>query len=142
MILLDTNVVSEPLSRAPDTRVVSWIDAQAAETLFLSTITVAELRFGVASLPQGKRRDFLSESLETEILPLFANRVLGFDLPATKAYAELMSRARRAGTAIGVSDGYIAAIAVANAMAVATRDASPFRAAGLTVVDPWDQPED
>jgi toxin FitB len=75
VILLDTNVVSEPLRPAPDHRVVAWIDAQPLETLFLSAITVAELRAGVALLPPGKRRASLLQSLETRVLPLFAGRM-------------------------------------------------------------------
>ena len=137
MILLDTNVVSEPLRPAPDTRVVEWIDAQALETLFLSAITVAELRAGVALLPAGKRRTGLQESLETRVLPLFAGRVLAFDLGCTQAYAALMAKARASGLANGSADGYIAAIAAANGFAVATRDAGPFEAAGVTVINPW-----
>ena len=137
MILLDTNVVSEPLRRAPEPGVAGWLDAQALETLYLSAITVAELRFGVRSLPAGRRRDRLHEDLEERILPMFAGRVLAFDLAASQDYAELMARARSAGRAISVSDGYIAAIAAANAMTVATRDTAPFEAAGLNTVNPW-----
>ena len=137
MILLDTNAVSEPLRPAPDSRVIEWIDAQLLETLFLSAITVAELRAGVALLPAGKRRTGLQHSLETRVLPLFAGRVLPFDLGCTRAYAELMARARAAGLAIASADGYIAAIAAANGLAVATRDTGPFEAAGLAVIDPW-----
>ena len=80
MILLDTNLVSEPLRSSPAVRVIAWIDAQPLETLFLSAITVAELRAGVALLPEGKRRAGLHNSLETRLLPLFAGRVLPFDL--------------------------------------------------------------
>jgi predicted nucleic acid-binding protein len=137
MILLDTNVVSEPLRAAPDTRVIAWIDAQPLETLFLSASTVAELRAGVALLPSGRRRTGLHESLETRVLPLFAGRVLPFDLACTQAFAALMSAARAAGLAIASADGYIAAIAAANGLAVATRDTGPFRAAGAAVIDPW-----
>ena len=137
MILLDTNVVSEPLRPSPDTRVIEWIDAQALETLFLSAITVAELRAGVALLPAGKRRAGLHESLETRVLPLFAGRVLPFDLGCTQAYAELMAKARASGLAIAGADGYIAAIAAARGMAVASRDTGPFEAAGAAVINPW-----
>jgi predicted nucleic acid-binding protein len=139
MILVDTNVISEPLRKTPDPVVIEWIDAQSLETLYLSAITVAELRFGVASLPTGKRRDRLHESMENRVLPLFTGRVLAFDLPASQAYAELMSRARAAGLAIGAADGYIAATAAATRMAVATRDAAAFEAAGIPVIDPWRQ---
>lgn len=137
MILLDTNVVSEPLRRAPEPRVAKWLDAQALETLYLSAITVAELRFGVWSLPVGRRRDRLHEDLEHQVLPMFAGRVLPFDLAVSQACAELMATARSAGQTISVSDGYIAATASANAMMVATRDTAPFKAAGLKIIDPW-----
>ena len=76
MILVDTNVVSEPLRRTPEPRVAAWLDAQALETLYLSVITVAKLRFGVCSLPAGRRRDRLHEDLEGQVLPMFAGSVL------------------------------------------------------------------
>ena len=137
MILLDTNLVSEPLRHVPDARVIEWIDAQPLETLFLSAITVAELRAGVALLPAGKRRLGLQQNLEKRVLPLFAGRVLPFDLACTQAYAELMARARTVGLAIATADGYIAAIAAANGFAVASRDTGPFKAAGAEVINPW-----
>lgn len=137
MILVDTNVISEPLQPMPDRRVVDWMDAQAVETLFLSAITVAELRFGVAVLPAGKRRDRLAARLEQEVLPLFADRVLPFDLGASQSFATLMASARAKGETIGKADGLIAAIAASRGLAVATRDTAPFLAAGLAVIDPW-----
>ncbi|MCS4292612.1 putative nucleic acid-binding protein [Comamonas sp. BIGb0152] len=137
MILLDTDVMSEPLRQAPELRVIEWIDAQALETLFLSSITLAELRAGVALLPAGKRRANLQESLEKRVLPLFSGRVLPFDLACTQAYAALMSKARGAGLAVAQADGYIAAIAATNGFAVATRDTGPFEAAGVAVINPW-----
>jgi len=138
MIILDTNVISEPLRQTPEGQVIKWIDAQALETLYLSAITVAELRFGMASLPTGKRRDRLQESLEKQVLPLFAGRVLPFDMSASQAYGELMAKARVAGLAISAADGYIAATAAANGMMVATRDVSPFEAAGVDTINPWE----
>lgn len=137
MILVDTNVVSEPWKPKPDPHVLRWLDAQAVETLYLSAITVAELRFGIAMLPSGKRRDVLVNRLERTLLPLFAARVLPFDMAATKMYADLMSRARRSGRPIGQADGYIAAIAAAHGLIVASRDTGPFEAAGLEVINPW-----
>lgn len=137
MILLDTNVISEPLRREPAPRVVEWIDAQALETLYLSAITVAEIRSGIALLPAGKRRTGLLENLERRVLPLFAGRVLPFDLPCTQTYAELIAKAQKAGLAIAAADGFIAATAATNGFAVATRDTSPFEAAGITVINPW-----
>lgn len=137
MILLDTNVVSEPLRPAPDARVIQWIDAQPLETLFLSAITVAELRAGVALLPAGKRRTGLQRNLEERVLPLFAGRVLPFDIACTKAYADLIAKARAVGIAIAAADGYIAALAATVGLTVATRDTSPFAAAGAAVINPW-----
>ncbi|MEJ8847562.1 type II toxin-antitoxin system VapC family toxin [Variovorax rhizosphaerae] len=137
MILLDTNVVSEPLRHTPDSRVIEWIDAQPLETLFLSAITVAKLRAGVAMMPAGKRRSGLQQHLEKRMLPLFAGRVVPFDLASTPAYAALMAKARTTGRAIATADGCIAAIAVANGFTVATRDTTPFEAAGAAVINPW-----
>jgi len=137
MILLDTNVVSEPLRPAPEARVIEWIDAQPLETLYLSAITVAELRAGMALLPTGKRRSNLQEYLEKQVLPMFAGRVLPFDMACTNAYSELLAKVRTAGRGIETADAFIAAIAVANGFTVATRDTSPFQAAGLTVINPW-----
>ena len=137
MIVIDTNVLSELWRVAPDPNVLAWMDAQVVETLFLSAITVAELRFGLAAMPHGKRHTIYQERLEREVLPAFAGRVLAFDLDASKAYGELMARARAAGLAIGNADGYIAATAAARGMMVATRDTNPFKSAGLAVIDPW-----
>lgn len=137
MILLDTNVVSEPLRSAPEARVIRWMDAQPLETLYLSAVTVAELRAGVALLPRGKRRTALNESLEKKVLPLFTGRVLALDFTCTPAYADLTAKARRAGVAIATADGYIAAIAATNGFTVATRDTHPFEAAGVSVINPW-----
>lgn len=137
MILLDTNIISEPLKAAGNLNVLAWIDAQSIETLYLSTITLAELRFGIAALPEGRRKDALHSSLEQRVLPLFSGRILSFDDHASRFYATLRARARAAGFAIGTVDAYIAAIAAAHSLIVATRDCSPFIAAGVEVIDPW-----
>jgi predicted nucleic acid-binding protein len=96
VILLDTNVVSEAMTRAPDPRVREWLDAQAAETLFLSSVTEAELRFGVGALPAGKRKATLAAALG-DVLGLFAGRILPFDTEAARRYADLAVKARAAG---------------------------------------------
>lgn len=138
MILLDTNVISEPLRRSPASSVIEWIDAQPLETLYLSAMTVAELRAGVALMPAGKRRATLHESLEKQVLPMFVGRVLPFDLACTHACAEVLVKARKAGSGIETADACIAAVAFANGFVVATRDTSPFQAAGLRVINPWE----
>ena len=137
MILIDTNVVSETMRPLPEPKVVAWLDAQAAETLYLSTVSLAELLLGVAMLPEGRRKIALGLDLVQKAALLFSERILPFDVEAAKAYATLMSRAERSGRRIGVADGEIAAIAVTHRFSVATRDTGPFRAAGIDVIDPW-----
>lgn len=136
MILLDTNVVSEAMKPEPDDAVRAWLDDQAAETLYLSSVTVAELMFGIGALPGGKRKDRLAEALEG-VMELFADRILPFDTGAARRYADLAVKARTAGKGFPTPDGYIAAIAAARDFVVATRDTSAFDAAGLEVIDPW-----
>ncbi len=105
MILLDTKLVSEPWKPKRDAHVVAWIDAQAVETLYLSAVTVAELRFAIAAMPVGQRRRVLHDRLEGELLAVFAGRVLPFDLDASRAYADLMAKTKIAGLAISMADG-------------------------------------
>jgi predicted nucleic acid-binding protein len=137
MILLDTNVISEPWKPAPEIAVLTWLDAQAIETLFISAISIAELRFGIASMPSGKRQTILHDRLEGEVLPIFDGRILPFNKGTSQFYADLMASGRTSEKAIGKADGYIAATAAENHLAVATRDTSPFEAAGLRVINPW-----
>jgi predicted nucleic acid-binding protein len=136
MILLDTNVISEAMKPEPAPRVRAWLDAQAAETLFLSAVTIAELSFGIAALPKGRRKDNLNAALDG-LLGLFAGRILPFDTAAAQHYGALAARARAAGKGFPTPDGYIAAIAAAQGFTVASRDASAFSAAGLGVINPW-----
>ncbi len=121
----------------PDPQVVAWIDAQAVETLYLSAVTVADLRSGIAAMPDGKRRQILHERVEGELLPVFAGRVLPFDLDASRAYAELMAKARLVGQSLNMADAYIATIAAARDFVVASRDVAPFQAAGVSTISPW-----
>lgn len=137
MILIDTNVISEPWKPAPASEVVAWLDAQAIETLFISAISVAELRFGIASMPVGRRQSILRTRLEDDVLPHFVERILPFTLSTSRIYSELMADARVSGKAIGMADGLIAATAAERGLVVASRDTSPFKAAGLKVINPW-----
>ena len=138
MIILDTNVVSEPLRSNPDPAVQRWLDRQRAETLFLTATDLAELLSGIRILPAGRRKTSLSTSLRKLLESLFGERVLPFDTPAATEYAECMGRARIAGYVIGVADAQIAAIAAVHGFIVATRDTKPFTAAGLKTINPWD----
>lgn len=137
MVLIDTNVISELWRASPEPSVLAWVDEQAIETLYLSTVTVAELRFGLAAMPEGRRRQIYQQRLEAEVLPAFGERVLAFDLAASARYAELMSRAKSRGQAISLADGMIAATAAAHGLMVATRDTAPFLAAEVMTVNPW-----
>lgn len=136
MILLDTNVISEAMKPEPHAAVRDWLDAQVAETLFVSSVTIAELMFGIGALPQGKRKDKLAAALDG-VLELFAGRILPFDTEAARRYADLAIAARAAGKGFPTPDGYIAAVAAAHGFAVASRDTSAFMAAGLSVIAPW-----
>ena len=140
MIILDTNVVSEAMKPEPNLSVRDWLDAQVAETLFLSSVTIAELMFGVGSLPDGRRKNNLAAMLDG-VLDLFGERVLPFDTEAARCYADLAVKARAVGKGFPTPDGYIAAIAAARGFAVASRDVGPFLAAELTVIDPWTVPD-
>jgi predicted nucleic acid-binding protein len=138
MIILDTNVVSEGMQPQPNPEVMEWIQAQLVETLFLSSITVAELRAGIESSPDGKKKEVLRQKLEEKMLPLFTGRVLSFDYACSSAYAEIYALNRRQGTGVSLQDALVAAIAATNVMAVATRDTRPFLSSGVAVVNPWD----
>lgn len=138
MIVLDTNVVSEAMKPAPLPAVRAWLNNQPAETLYLSSVTVAELLFGIATMPAGKRKNMLTETVEG-LLDLFRDRVLPFDIEAAKHYADLAKLARTSGRGFPTPDGYIAAVAASRGFIVASRDTAPYAAAGVTVINPWDE---
>jgi predicted nucleic acid-binding protein len=137
MIILDTNVISEPMKRNADPAVCHWLDQQYAETLYVTATSVAELLTGIEILPDGKRKAGLTLALSNLLTSLFGARILPFDHAAALAYAPLVARARERGLSIAVADGQIAAIAAVHGFAVATRDTTPFVAAGVRVMNPW-----
>ena len=136
MIILDTNVVSEAMKPEPNPVVRAWLNDQAAETLYLSSVTLAELLFGIAALPSGKRKDMLALTLEG-LMGLFKSRVLPFDVEAARHYADLAVVAKVSGRGFPTPDGYIAAIAASRGFIVASRDTAPYEAARVTVINPW-----
>lgn len=138
MIVLDTNVVSEPMRRNGSPAVRAWLDRQVAETLYLTATSLSELMVGIEILPDGKRKEGLDIALSELLNMLFGSRILPFDRMAALAYAPLAGRARAAGRPISVADGQIAAIAVVHGYTVATRDTAPFVAAGVPVINPWE----
>ena len=104
-------------------------------------MTLAELLYGISTLPEGRRKNALASTLDG-LLELFGSRVLPFDAEAARCYAQLATQARAAGKGFPTPDGYIAAIAVAHGFVVATRDTSPFEAAGVPVINPWEDAEE
>lgn len=138
MIVLDTNVVSEPMKRSGNPAVQAWLDSQAAETLYLTATSLSELLVGIEILPDSKRKKGLGAAFNELLLLLFESRILPFDQQAAVAYAPLVSRARAGGRLISVANAQIAAIATAHGFTVATRDTAPFIAAGVPVINPWE----
>jgi toxin FitB len=137
VIVLDTNVVSEPLRREADPAVLEWLDKQATETLFLTAVTVAELHAGLDAMPKSRRRQQLSDALIEQIMPLFAGRVLAFDLIAAQRFGQVYSLARAAGDPISFVAGVIAAIASANGFLFSTRNSRDVKGTGIGLIDPW-----
>ncbi|GKS68572.1 plasmid stability protein StbB [Nitrosomonas sp. PY1] len=139
MIVLDTNVISEPMKPNGNPAVQTWLDRQTAETLYLTAVSLSELLVGIEIMPEGKRKGGLDAALRKLMEKLFDARILPFDQQAAIAYASMVGRARTNGRIISVADGQIAAIAVVHGFTIATRDIAPFVAVGLPVINPWEK---
>ena len=121
----------------PHPAVRAWLNDQAAETLYLSSMMLAELLFGIGALPVGKRKDILRQALDG-LMGLFRDRGLQFETGAARRYAELAVTAKAGGRGFPTPDGYIAAIAASRRFIVASRDTVPYNAASITVINPWE----
>jgi len=137
MIILDTNVLSEMLRPAPDGNVLLWMARQAASQLFTTCVTEAEIRYGIARMPEGRKRSLLAAAVDGIFGIDLAGRVLPFDSDAARAYAGIVSQRERAGRPISQFDAQIAAVARAHGAAIATRNVSDFEDCGVALVDPW-----
>ena len=137
MIVLDTNVLSEPLKTRPAPKALQWLDNQSAETLFITAFSRAELRFGVLKLPDGKRKNALSAQID-QVLDLFRDRVLAFDAEAAEKLAQIAAHCEKMGKRAVAPDAYIAACAAARGFAVATRNVGHFEDTGVRVINPWE----
>ena len=133
--LLDTNVVSELTKEAPDSRVVAFLAAQ--DDLWLPTIVLHELEFGLNLLPPGRRRNRIRVALSALIME-YGDRVLPLDRPEAEQAAALRAQARRAGRVLHLADALIAGTAAAHTLAVATRNVADFEGLGVTVINPWE----
>ena len=137
MIVLDTNVVSELMRSNPQPEVFAWLDDQPTSTLFVTTITEAEILTGVALLPEGRRRRGLKATAERVFGVMFDERILSFDSTAARAYAAITASRRAVGNPISEADCQIAAIARSCGASVATRDVKGFQGCGIEVINPW-----
>lgn len=138
MIVLDTNVISEPLKPRANPAVTRWLDAQDPETLYLTATALSEVLIGIALLPAGRRKRGMELAIRSLQTKLFAGRFLSFDPEAAIAFALLGSRALAKGFSISVADCQIAAVAAVHGFSVATRDTAPFLAAGVPIINPWE----
>ena len=137
MVILDTNVVSEFMRRHPEPAVVAWLNARPPHDLFVTAVTEAEVRTGIAFLPAGRRRRHLVRAADRAFNELFEDRVLPFEREAARAYATIAAERRKAGRPISQFDCQIAAIARSLGAAVATRNTRDFDETGIPVLDPW-----
>lgn len=135
--LIDTNVVSEPTRRQPEPRVLDWFAAQPSEALFISALTLGELRRGILLLDEGRKRRALLRWLEQEVEPGFGGRVVTVDAKVMRVWAELQARAVHSGRALPVMDGLFAASALAHDLTLVTRNTADFVATGVKLLNPW-----
>ncbi len=139
MILLDTNIVSEIMRPQPDATVIGWLNRQYTPDLYISSITIAEISFGLGVLPDGQRRQALQQRFERFLKKAFRYRVLGFGEEEARIYGNIMARSRLAGRSMSIPDGQIAAIALNNGCTIATRNSRDFESSGVTLVDPFER---
>ena len=135
-VVLATNVVSELMRASPDPHVSRWVRAVSPALVYTTSVTVAEVRFGIARLPAGRRRARLNDAAD-EVFGAFTDHVLSFDAAAASEYADVVVEREQSGTPIGGFDAQIAAICRVRGAALATRNTGDFGGLGLTLVDPW-----
>jgi len=135
--LLDTNVISEPTKVRPNRGVLSWLAAVNEDSVFLSVVTVTEIRYGIERLAPGKRRSRLDIWLQKELIPRFEGRVLAIDLEIADACGRLVARSESAGRQLEPRDAYLAATAEVHGLALVTRNISDFEAVVENLVVPW-----
>ena len=138
MIVVDTNVISEIMRPQPSPEVLSWLNAQDSSQLFITTVTLAEVGYGLRILPDGQRRWQLHSRFEQFIAQAFEERVLDFTASAARAYAEIMGHRKEVGHPMSLPDGQIASIAHIHGFAVATRNIKDFEDCGIELINPFE----
>ncbi|ULR47783.1 type II toxin-antitoxin system VapC family toxin [Rhizobium sp. K102] len=136
-LLLDTNVLSEVTRPNPDMRVLAWLDQLDEDRSFISIVSIAEIRRGVALMDERRKRDALAEWLARELPQRFERRIIPVDEPVASAWGDLMGRAKRSGRGLSSMDGLIAATAAAHDLTLATRNTRDFEGFGIELIDPW-----
>lgn len=137
MILLDTNIISELMRPKPEEKVLTWLNEQESRDLFVSTISIAEISYGLHVLPEGHRRNVLKNAFGRAVQLGFLHRILSFDEAAAREYGKIMAIRKAMGRPLGVPDGQIAAIAYSQKMRLATRNVKDFVDCGLQLVNPF-----
>lgn len=139
MIILDTNVLSAVMQREPDAAVVQWLDTLPAESVWLTAVTVLEVRFGLELLPASPKRKRLEEAFARALEEDFEGRVLPLDTAAAEAAGVIAARQRQAGRTVDVRDVQIAGIATSRKATLATRNVRHFAGLAIPIIDPWAQ---
>jgi predicted nucleic acid-binding protein len=139
MIILDTNIISELMKQSPSSFVSDWIDKQEVSLLFVSSITIAELSYGICVLPEGARKNHLNNAFNTMIKEAFKHRVLFFNEAAAYYYGKLMAHRKNLGRPLSILDGQIAAITVQQGASLATRNTKDFSGCGLDLINPFNK---
>ena len=140
MIILDTNVLSALMRKAPDPPVIDWLDQQPAESIWITSITLFEARLGLAVLPKGRRRNALEAAFELLVVEDLEGRILDFDRAAAEAAAALAAERQRQGRTVDIRDTQIAGVVLARRATLATRNVKHFSDLGADIINPWESP--
>lgn len=138
MIILDTNVISELMKASPMLKVISWLDLQEATQLFITSITVAEISYGLSVLPDGNRKRLIEDAFNKSLNEAFKHRILSFDENAAHSYGNIMGHRKLLGRPMSIPDGQIAAIVLAHNFSIATRNVRDFEECGIGIINPFD----
>ena len=139
MIILDTNIISEMMKSLPSQNLMTWVDQQNVNELFVTTITIGEIVYGLNALPSGNRRKMLEDAFNLTMSGAFEYRVLDFDALSAHRYGRLMADRKKMGKPLSILDGQIAAIAHVNGFKIATRNICDFSDCGLELIDPFEE---